>query len=266
MIRVFWAFTRRDFLLWTSYRLAFFWELITTVGGTFVLFFVGKAIDAGANVHLAKYGGSYFEFILVGVGFLNYLGGVYSAFNSSIREGQQSGTLEVILVSPHRLPALLVGSSGFYHFIGLTRFIIYFLLGWFVFGLWHNANFPGALLVLVLSAVAFSSLSLLASAFTVAFKKGDPILGIYGVLNFALGGLLFPVDLLPKWLQSLSLLLPLTHALEGMRLALNGYSLTELVPSLIGLGLFSLIVLPIGALAFIWSINLAKDQGSLVQY
>ena len=266
MTRVFWAFLRRDFLIWTSYRLAFFWELMTTVGGTFVLFFVGKAIDAGANVRLARYGGSYFEFLLVGIGFLNYLGGVSSAFNSSIQEGQQSGTLEVILVSPHRLPAILVGSSGFYHFIGLSRFVAYFLLGRFLFGLWQDANYLGALLVLTLSALAFSSLSLLASSFTVAFKKGDPILGVYGLLNFALGGLLFPVDLLPQWLQRASLLLPLTHALEGMRLALNGYPLADLLPSLAGLALFSLVVLPAGALAFIWSINLAKDQGSLVQY
>lgn len=266
MMRVFWAFARRDFLIWTSYRLAFFWELLKAMGGTLVLFFVGNAIDAGTNIHLAKYSGSYFEFALVGVGFLSYLGGVMSAFNDSIREGQQTGTLEVILISPHRLPAILIGSSGFYHIIGLSRLIIYFLLGWCVFGLWRFANYAGAILVILMSALCFSSVSLLSSSFTVAFKKGNPVLGIYGLLNLALGGLLFPVGLLPKWLQGFSAYLPLTHALEGMRLALNGYALGDLLPSLIGLAAISLILLPLGAIAFVWSINLAKDQGSLAQY
>lgn len=266
MIHLLIAFLKRDMRIWTSYRLAFIWEFLTLIGGTFVLFYIGRAIDAGASVQLARYGGSYFEFILVGVGFLNYVGAVTGSLNSAVRDGQQTGTLEVILVSPHRLPAILIGSSGSFHTMGLLRFTTYFLLGRFVFGLWGNANYGGVLLMFLLAAVCFSAISLMGSAFTVAFKKGNPVLGIYNILSIALGGLLFPVALLPEWLQNFSYLLPLTHALEGMRLALNGYSLAEMSTPIVALAAFTLILMPLGAAAFVWGVNLAKDHGSLVHY
>ena len=55
-------------------------------------------------------------------------------------------------------------------------------------------------------------------------------------------------------------------ALEGMRLALGGASLAGLLPSLIGLTALTAVLLPTGAALFVWAINLAKDDGSLVHY
>src|SRR5205085_9228701 len=45
--------------------------------------------------------------------------------------------------------------------------------------------------------------------------------GIAGVVYF-LSGVVFPISVLPKWLQAIGLSLPTTYWLEGMRRALTG--------------------------------------------
>lgn len=266
MFRVAIAFIRRDFLIWTSYRLAYVWQLVTMVGSTIALYVIGNLVGGGIDDQLDRYGGSYFDFVLVGFGFLQYLGAVTGAFNDAIRDGQTTGTLEVILTSPHRLPTILIGSGGFYHLIGALRLLIVFGFGRLAFGLWPHVNYGAALVTIVLSVLCFASLGLMGGAFTLAFKRGNPVLGIYGLINAALGGLIVPVEILPAWLQPLSVFLPLTHALEAMRLAMKGEPAAKILPSWIAIVIMALILLPSGALLFRMAINYAKDEGSLVQY
>ena len=72
---------------------------------------------------------------------------------------------------------------------------------------------------------------------------------------------------LPAWLQPASALLPITHALEAMRLAvLRGAGLADLWKPIGALAVFAAILLPIGVLAFSIAVRRAKRTGSLVQY
>ena len=53
------------------------------------------------------------------------------------------------------------------------------------------------------------------------FKRGDPLTMIYGVMSYLFGGVYYPVDLFPDW-PARSMLLPITWALDGMRMAPAG--------------------------------------------
>jgi len=98
-------------------------------------------------------------------------------------------------------------------------------------------------------------------------KKGDPVGWLFTGVSGRLGGLYYPISVLPDWLQTLSYLLPVTYALEGMRLAvLKGYSLTELMPNVLALLVFSIIMLPFSMLAFKFAVRKAKKDGTLTQY
>jgi ABC-2 type transport system permease protein len=57
--------------------------------------------------------------------------------------------------------------------------------------------------------------------------------GISGVL-YLLSGAVFPLGRLPAWLQPVSLALPTTYWLEGMRRTLLGFSDPEQLPSPLG--------------------------------
>lgn len=97
--------------------------------------------------------------------------------------------------------------------------------------------------------------------------KGDPINFPFGSVSTLLGGVLYPVAVLPAWLQPISHVIPLTYSLSAMRRAiLLGHSLGEVAPDVLVLSLFSGVLLPLTFVAFRYAVNRAKIEGSLTQY
>ena len=87
--------------------------------------------------------------------------------------------------------------------------------------------------------------------FTLVFKRGDPLLWLFAGLSWLLGGVFYPLEVLPRFLQHAGQLLPITHALVGMRAALlRNASILELLPQIGVLGVFALVGLPLSLLAF----------------
>ncbi len=130
-----------------------------------------------------------------------------------------------------------------------------------------NANVVGALLILLLTIISFSSLGIISASFIMVLKRGDPISLMFTGVSGLLGGLYYPISVMPDWLQKLSYLLPVTYSLEGMRLALlKGYSLSALMPNIVALVLFSIIMLPLSILVFGYAVRRAKMDGTLTQY
>jgi ABC-2 type transport system permease protein len=99
------------------------------------------------------------------------------------------------------------------------------------------------------------------------FKKGDPINMLLMGTSELFGGVLFPIEVFPDWLQSISHILPITYSVNGMRHALlQGYSLAELAPDILTLVLFSLALLPLSLFIFDRAVMKVKAEGGLVQY
>ena len=115
--------------------------------------------------------------------------------------------------------------------------------------------------------VCFSGVGILSASFIMVLKKGDPFSWIFTSLSWLVGGVYYPVAVLPEWLQRVSYVFPITHALEGMRLALlQGYTITALLPSIFPLILFGVVVTPVSIWIFHKAVRIAKINGSLTQY
>ena len=86
-------------------------------------------------------------------------------------------------------------------------------------------------------------------------------------LSSVVGGMMYPVSVLPKWLQVVARLIPVTYSLEGMRAAILGHaSMRELWPSLTGLLAFAEVVLPVSLLVFSWALRRTKVTGTLTHF
>ncbi len=262
------AFLKRDLSQQLSYRISFAFQFIGIFFSIAVFYFVSKLFGVAIAPQLEAYGGDYFSFVLIGMAFTGYMGLSMSNFASSIREGQMMGTLEIMLLSPTRLSAILISSSLWSYLMTTFNVLIYFLFGVFVFGAdLTQANFPAAILVLLLSITSFSSIGILSASFVLFLKKGDPISWIFGSLSSLLAGVYYPITVLPDWLSPLSRVLPLTYALDAMRLTmLKGYSLAEVSTDIFVLLGFSLVLTPLSFLVFRMALKRAKKEGSLIQY
>ena len=263
-----WAFVCRDFKLQTSYRLAFFFQVFGILFSVAGFYFVALLFGDAAVPHLQLYGGDYFAFVLVGIAFMRYQSVAMGTFSATIRTGQMMGTLEAMLVTPTRLFTILLSSSLWSFAFTSIQVLFYLLLGVVVFGVdLGHANVAAAAVVQILTILVFSGIGILSASFTMVFKQGDPINFLFGSVSTLLGGVLYPITVLPAWLQPVSYLLPLTYSLSAMRRAiLLGDPLGALMPDLLPLVLFAVVLLPMSFVAFGYAVRRAKIEGSLTQY
>lgn len=266
--RVAWAFLRRGLQEALSYRAAFALRLLA-VGLSLVSFsFFARFIDSGRSPLLASYGGDYLSFGLVGIILLNLQYTAVSAYPRAIRDAQVAGTLEAMLASP--TPGwLILLCAPLYEFAASFLWTgVYLAAGALVFKVrFDHANLAALAVAATLCIAAFASLGFFAAAFTMLLRRSDPISFSLGGLSALVGGVLYPTAVLPSWLRSAGKALPITHALEMIRrAAFTGASVAELAPSLVGLTLFCAISVPLGLVAFGWTVRRARHDGSLTHF
>lgn len=266
--RVLYAFLRRDALQKFSYRTAFVLEVVSVLLSVATFYYVAKLIGPAALPALSAYGGDYFAFVLLGIAFSSYQSVGMHSFSENLREEQVTGTLESLLAAPVGLPALLLGFAQWDILYATSQTALYLLAGTAVFGAsFHAAGLPAALLIFALTLTSCAGLGLFSAAFILMFKRGDPVAWLVAAASELLGGVYFPVAILPDWLRTLSLFIPMTHSLEGMRLALlKSASVREVAPQAAALALFTAVFLPLGAVFFRKALARAKKDGSLGHY
>ncbi|HQQ36575.1 MAG TPA: ABC transporter permease [Methanothrix sp.] len=264
--KAFW-FIKRGYLLQMSYKFDFLLRLFFMLFNILTYYFIAKMMGDAAAQYLEPYGGDYFSFVLIGMAFSGYLMISLRSFSESVRDEQMMGTLEAMLVTPTRTSSIIALSSLWSFIFASFRVLIYLLVGVILGVDMSRANIGGALLILILTIICFSSIGILSASFIMVFKKGDPINMLLMGTSELFGGVLFPIEVFPDWLQSISHILPITYSVNGMRHALlQGYSLAELVPDILTLVLFSLALLPISLFIFDRAVMKVKAEGGLVQY
>ena len=99
------------------------------------------------------------------------------------------------------------------------------------------------------------------------FKRGNPFSWLVTSLEGIIGGVYFPITVLPGWMQILAKFFPITHAIRAIELAVyRGYSLKQLSGEILSLLIFSAVLVPLSLTAFKYSVGRAKREGSLIQY
>lgn len=264
------AFLKKDFLTETSYRFAFFLQFGGIFFSVVMFYFVAKLIGDAPNVKssLSEYGGNYFSFVLIGIAFSNFLAVGLGSFSSVIRSEQMIGTLEAMLVTPTRLPTIVLSSSQWSFAFTSLRVGVYLLLGGLFFGVnFGDANILPALVALILTVIAFSSLGIISASFVMIFKRGDPIAWAMSTSSTLIGGVYYPTSILPDWLQSVSFFFPITYSLRAIRLSLlQGAGFAEVGGDLLALVVFSIITIPVSLVIFRYAVARAKKVGSLAYY
>lgn len=259
---------RRDFAVARSYRAAFVIEMFQSLFGVASFYFLARFIASPTLERSLPKGTTYFSFVLVGIAFFDYLSIALHTFDESLREARQNGTLENLLVTQTSLPVILAGSSLYPFALLSLRTLIYLGWGAVLFGFpLQDANWLGALLILGSSVLAFVGLGILSASYLLVFKRGNPVNWAVIGVSSVVGGMMYPISVLPRWLQVIARLTPVTYSLEGMRAALLGRAtIGELWPSLAGLLIFAAILLPVSFFVFSWALRRTRITGTLTHF
>lgn len=266
-MRATYALIRASWLTASSYRLA----LLLSLGGLLLsvvpLYFVTNALQPLMADKIDGEGGQYFGFVVVGLVVSGLLPTMVRGLPTAFGGGITSGTLEAVLGTPARLPAILLGFTGYEVLWGIVRGTL-LLAGASVLGadLAWGRVLP-ALLVLVLILLAYLPIGLLGASMVLAFRTTGPLPRIAMLSATLLGGVYYPTTVIPAWLEGVSAFIPLTYGLRALRrVLLEGQ---PLMASATDLGI--LVAIDVGLLVvtswvLLRALRHARRSGLLSQY
>lgn len=261
------AFFMRDLRVAWSYRLSFIFQNASLLFSLLTLRFVSDMF-AGSDIEaLARYGGDYFSFALVGIGISVLAYPVTRTFANAVRSAQVSGTFEAMLTTRTSAISIVVNSALYGVAIAVIQLLLLWAVGGGLFGAdLRLAQLPVVALVLVLTLGSLGGIGLLSAAFVVAFKQNEPFSSVFVALSLLVSGIMYPTSVLPTWLEWVAPLLPLTHAAALARhYFIQGADAGDVAVHMTVLAAFSLLI-PLGLFALQGSINHARRAGSLSQY
>ena len=267
--RILLALTKRDMLSETSYRFSFFMQIVEIFLTVAALYFLSTMFGQEmVKKHLMQYGGDYFSFSLIGVAFYSYFNIGFSSFAAKLQQAQSTGTLEAMLSTPADLSTIVLGSSIWQFIMTSIRVIVFLICGAFMFpSELKSGSFSLSVLLILLAMVSASSFGIISASFIIVVKRGDPISWLFKSASWILGGVVFPVTVLPFWMQKISLLLPTVHALKAIRLVLlKGAAFNDVLPQIAALSVYCFLLLPISLSTLNYAINRSKREGTLTHY
>src|SRR3954452_1459782 len=258
------ALARRDFLTTRSYKLSFVLEVFFGVVELAVYFFISQIIGdvTSESLHGAP---SYFAFAAVGVIMAALLSAATTSIALRLREEQLAGTMEVLAAQPVTSLELCVGIVSFPFAYSAVRAALYLLIAAF----WMNldvsqTSWAGVATMLVATALGLSPLGILSGALVVLYKRGSLLGATLVYAMTIIGGAVFPISVLPDWLEWIGRLLPVRFAFDGVRAAL--FSGEGWGGDALALAAFGIVSAPLSLLAFAFALDRAKKTGSLSEY
>jgi ABC-type polysaccharide/polyol phosphate export permease len=160
-------------------------------------------------------------------------------------------------------PTVLISLSTITAFAsGVMQLVLYLGAGIFLFSPVTHVNVLGSALVFIFSVLICAAIGLFAAGLQIAI-----LLWLLGSTAWLMAGTMFPVTALPRSAQIISAVLPFTHSLTGMRLALlqAQYS-PALMREIAILCLYAGTLLPASVIFFSWTVQRARQFGTLSFY
>jgi ABC-2 type transport system permease protein len=256
-----WGYVQRNYFLTKRY---FMWELVWlvySVMNALTIGFIG--VGFGASLEDANRA---ITFLLIGTLIWSYLSMIFDLLSETVSWERWEGTIEYTFMSPASRAAQLVGMGVYSVLYGIVRMVI--MLG--VISLFFemslgNANYFGALAMLAICSVSLVGFGMVAAVMPLLSpEKGQQVTSIVTAVLLLVSGIYYSVDVLPGWVQPLSVISPVTYALEGIRaMLLDGASLGSQWTNIWPLLIMGLIFPPLGLWLFHAGEMFAKRTGRL---
>ena len=209
---------RKDFLWDLSYKITFFGQFAGIFITVLTFFFISETFGVSNSDYLTAYQNNYFLFSVLGIAALDLISSTIKAVAFKIREAQTFGYLDAILNSKVN-NLYMFTSMMIYPFLkGFSKLLIYLLFSSFFIDI--NLSFEKILYLFVISIACifpFIFLAVLSACFVLMYKQGDPVNFLTTMILSLFSGIVYPIQVLPIWMQDISNALPSTHTIDWMR-------------------------------------------------
>jgi ABC-2 type transport system permease protein len=254
---------RRDAVLFASYRTQMVAQVVSPLFAVAIFYYISHLLKVRA-FHSPD---GYFGFVIVGLAIVEILTLSLAIMPMTTRQELVSGTIERFLVSAHGPVNGILGTMLFPLCNALLSGVLTLVLATVVFGLPLASTALLAIPVVLLGVIAFMPFALLLVAVVLAFKQvaGASQFIVSGIA--IVGGLYFPIALLPGWIRWASEVQPFTPTTDLMRHLLVNTPLAHPAGvELLKLVGFSAVLLPAGFMLLRASIRHGQRIGTVAEY
>jgi ABC-2 type transport system permease protein len=256
------ATVKRDAAVFVSYRTRFVTQMLAMLLTMTMFYYVSKLVRPGVvGPH-----GRYFAYVVVGIVAMAVL---TAALNTAqlVRMELLAGTFERMVISPVGPVAGVVALALFpvLYSIGLAGVMLVLAAAIFGFPI-HLGGVPSALGVSAVAALAFTCIGLLFAAGVLAFKSAMGATWVIAAFSI-LGGIYFPLRLIPGWIRWFSDVQPFTPAVDLLRHQLLGTaSVQPVAVELAKLAGFCAVLMPLAVTVLWLAVNASRRRGTLIEY
>ncbi len=258
-----WGIIRRDAILFVSYRSQLVAQFLGPLFSIALFYYISHLLTA-KSIHSP---GGYFGFVIVGLVIIQIVTISMGVMPVTVRQELVSGTIERFLVSAHGPVNGILGTMLFPLINALFSGLLMLALAAVVFGLPLAGTALLAVPVALLGTLAFMPFAFILVALVLAFKQASSASQFIVAGIAIVGGLYFPIALLPGWIRWASDVQPFTPAADLLRHLLVDTPLVHPAGvELLKLVAFVAVLFPAGVMLLRASIRYGQRSGTIAEY
>jgi ABC-2 type transport system permease protein len=160
---------------------------------------------------------SYFDFIAPGIMAMTVMMSVMTGLPVAISQEKEVGTMDGMMVAPINRLSIILGKTLGQTARGLIQGVIILVLAVGLFGVTIHGSILLVFALLLLGVFSFVGLGIVITSFTKDQETAQMLMMTIMFPMMFLGGVFFPIQQMPWYMQDISKFLPLTYVSDALR-------------------------------------------------
>jgi len=160
---------------------------------------------------------NYFNFLAPGLMIMIVMMTVMTGIPEAISKEKEMGTFDGMLSAPISQVSIILGKTTALCARGFAQCILILVLAMIFFGVTIQGSIMLAFFMLILGIFSFIGVGIVAVSMSGDQASGTMIVNLLMFPMMFLGGIFYPIQQMPWFMQDISKLIPLTYAADAMR-------------------------------------------------
>ena len=266
----FMAIARKDWKQYWRYPLNAVSTVFQPVIWLAPVYFMGMAFSTnGKALGFAQYSGTtdYMSFLIVGAILGNFVNAVFWGMGYALKTDMDAGVMESNWLAPVPRLLILMGRSVTNLIVTTITSLGMLVICYFVFGFKVTGDVGQALLAIIPMLIALYGFGFAFAGLVLLMREANTLVDTSSFIVQVFSGTDFPINVLPRWLLPISLLIPLTYGLDATRgLLLKTNTFLSIGVEIALLFVFMIVFLWFGSWAFHRVERKVRSLGTLGQH